>query len=400
MGSMKKLHLFISENARQIIGLAIGGLLLLGLLWFRLGSLTHGLAADVEVATAGAIAEGWRGLLENPLNLPYHLIQKAVYYLGHDGITSLRLISTMFAILAAGLFYIVARQWHNARIALLGSWLFISSAWFLHIGRLGTPEILWLVSTLAIVVLLTPNRNGRQTKLALPTTLLGLAAVLYVPGMVWLVLAGILVRRKNIAEAWTATKMLWLRIVSIMLALVALAPLAYGLVRHPTLIGEWLGFGAVMPSLPEIGQNLIHVPLSLFIYSSFDAVHWLGRIPVLSVFEIAMLIIGSYFYAKNFRAARTRLIAVLAVIGWALVGIMGLTAISLVLPVVYLLIASGVAYTLHLWLKVFPNNPVARTIGIVMIMLAILLTSIYQTRSYFVAWRYNDSTSEVFRTRL
>jgi membrane protein YdbS with pleckstrin-like domain len=78
---------------------------------------------------------------------------------------------------------------------------------------------------------------------------------------------------------------------------------------------------------------------------------------------------------------------------------MGMNAISLILPVVYLLIASGIAYMLHLWLKVFPANPVARSLGIIIIMLAVFLTSIYQTRSYFVAWRYNSETSEVFRNK-
>lgn len=396
---MKKILDKATEYRWHLAGVGIGFALLLGLLWFRLGSLTYGNAADIEAATRAA-SSGWQAILNNPLNLPYSVVQRLVGYTGHDGITSLRLISTLFAMLAVALFYLVALQWHNTRIALLGTWLFMSSAWFLHVGRLGSPEILWLVSTLAVVVLLTPNRNGRQTRLALPVTLLALATVLYVPGMVWLVLAGVIVRRKNIAEAWAATKAAWLRALSIGLTIVALLPLIYGLIRNPSLIKEWLGFGAVIPGPAEIGSNLLSVPLSLVAVSTFDAVHWLGRLPILSVFEIAMLAVGAYFYATHFRAARSRLIAVLGVVGIGLVGIMGVNAISLVLPVVYLLIASGVAYILHLWLKVFPNNPVARTIGILVIMLAILLTTVYQTRSYFVAWRYNPETSEVFRNKL
>jgi uncharacterized protein YqhQ len=113
-----------------------------------------------------------------------------------------------------------------------------------------------------------------------------------------------------------------------------------------------------------------------------------------------MFLLGTYFYSTHARAARTRLIVVLAGIAWLLVGIIGLNAISLVVPVVYLLLAAGIAYILHQWLKVFPNNPIARGIGIGAIMLVVLLTSVYQTRSYFVAWRYNADTSEVFTTKL
>jgi len=396
---MKKLPTIATNSRPQIFGIILGSILLLGLLWFRLGSLTHGNAADIEAMTK-ADSAGWMAILQHPLNLPYSVIQRLVAYTGHNGITSLRLISTLFAILAACLFYIVARQWHSARIALLGTWLFMSSAWFLHVGRLGSPEVLWLVSTLAVVVLLTPNRDGRHNRLALPSTLLALSMVLYVPGMVWIVLTGLLVRRKNIADAWAATNTKWLRFASIAITTLALAPLAYGFVRQPDLIKVWLGFNDAIPRLTDIGHNLLNVPLSLVLRSSFDGVHWLGQIPILGVFETVMLLLGAYFYATHLRAARTRLIAVLAVVGWALVGIMGSNAISLVMPVVYLLIASGIAYILHLWLKVFPHNPVARTVGITVIMLAVLLTSVYQTRSYFVAWRYNSETSQVFRAKL
>jgi len=396
---MKKLQAILTNQRSQIIGITVGSALLLGLLWFRLGSLTYGNAADIEVMTRAA-SSGWMAILQHPLNLPYSVIQRLVAYTGHHGITSLRLISTVFAILAAALFYIVARQWHSTRVALLGTWLFMSSAWFLHVGRLGSPEILWLVSTLAVVVLLTPNRDGRHNRLALPSTLLALSMVLYVPGMVWIVLAGLLVRRKNIADAWEATNTRWLRFASIAFTVLVLAPLIYSFVKQPELIKTWLGFDGAIPSLKNIGHNLLDVPLSLILRSSFDPVHWLGRVPILGVFEIVMFLVGTYFYASHLRAARTRLIVVLAIIGWALVGIMGSSAISLVLPIVYLLIASGVAYILHLWLKVFPHNPVARTVGIAVIMLAVLLTSVYQTRSYFVAWRYNSETSQVFRAKL
>ncbi len=134
--------------------------------------------------------------------------------------------------------------------------------------------------------------------------------------------------------------------------------------------------------------------------SSFDPVHWLGKLPLLSSFEIIMLLVGIYFYSHHTRAGRTRLIMVLAGIAWLLTSIIGLTSISLVVPVIYLLLAAGIAYMLHLWLKVFPHNPIARTLGITFIMLAVLMTSIYQTRSYFVAWRYNAETSRVFDSKL
>ncbi len=400
---MKKFKLIINDHIWQILLATAGVALLCLLLWFRLGSLTHGNAAAVEVASR-ASADSWQVILDNPLNAPYTMVLRLVTMTGHDGITSLRLISTLFGALAAVMFYFVALQWHRKRVALLASWLFISSSWFLHVARLGSPDILWLVSILAIVVLLTPNRRARKSSLALPSTLIALSCVLYVPGMVWLVLTGVVLQRKNIREAWAATEVTWQRILSIVASTVVLAPLVYSLARSLELIPHWLGLPsgsglhALVPT--TILQNLIGVPNSLLFHSSFDSVHWLGNLPLLGSFEIIMFVLGLYFYATHLRAARTRLIVLLAGIAWLLVGVIGLNAISLVVPVVYLLLAAGIAYILHLWLIVFPHNPIARTVGITSILLAVMLTSIYQTRGYFVAWRYNSDTSQVFHTKL
>jgi hypothetical protein len=227
---------------------------------------------------------------------------------------------------------------------------------------------------------------------------------MYVPGMVWLVIIGVIVRRRNIFEAWQASASKLVRVSSVVLSVAALAPLVYGLARSPSLIKQWLGLVSTpdssIPSLADIGANLASVPLSLFYKSNFDAVHWLSDLPLLSSFEIVMFLLGLYFYLTHLKASRTRLIVVLAAVSWLLVGIMGQNAISLIVPVIYLVVAAGIAYILHLWLKVFPNNPIARSIGIAVITLAILLTSIYQTRSYFVAWRYNSDTAEAFKHKL
>ncbi|HEX8226592.1 MAG TPA: hypothetical protein VF572_01860 [Candidatus Saccharimonadales bacterium] len=381
----------------------IGAALLGSLLWIRIGSLTYGNAAAIEAATKLS-ASSWSAILENPLNAPYTVIQRIVDMTGHHGITSLRLISTLFAAAAALLFYLVARQWHNTRVALLASWLFVSSSWFLHTARLGSPEILWLVSILGLVVLLTPSRNGERSPWAFPFMLLVLSLVLYVPGMVWLVIAGVIFQRKSIAAAWRSVRKLWVRIAGVLAALAAITPLVYGLARSPSLVKHWLGLpvGSRLADLTplNIGESILGVPMSLFYKSSFDAVHWLSDLPLLSSFEIIMFLLGAFFYATHIRAARTRLIIVLAGVALLLVGIMGMTSVSLVVPVAYLLIAAGIAYILHLWLKVFPNNPIARFLGICIIMLAVVLTSVYQTRSYFVAWRYNDDTAKSFQIRL
>lgn len=396
---MKQILSFIQDYKRELALSLIVAVLIGGLLCFRLGSLTHGLASSLEVATAQT-SGSWHAIITNPIGAPYTVLAKLLHLPGNRTITGLRLVSSLYALIAIGLFYIVARMWHSQRVALLASWLFVSSAWFLHVGRLASPDILWLDAILLIVVLLTPNKHGRQSFLALPSTLLGLAITLYVPGAIWLVVAGCIMQRKNFNDAWQATTSLYLRIVSIGATVLILIPLLYGFVQQPALLRSWLGLSSDLSfdrsGLLLVGKRLLSVPSNLLVYSHFDAVHWLGHLPLLTSFEVVMLLLGAYFYVTHLRAARTRLIMLLTLVSWAVVGLAGQQAISLIVPVVYLLVAAGIAYILHLWLAVFPTNPIARSFGICLVLAAVLLTSLYQTRSYFVAWRYNPDTKANF----
>ncbi len=147
-------------------------------------------------------------------------------------------------------------------------------------------------------------------------------------------------------------------------------------------------------------NHFLSVPKNLFVMGPDDPVRWLGQLPLLGVLEIAMFILGVYFYVTHLQAARARLIIILSVASWLLIGVGGLASLSLIVPVVYLVVTTGIAYMLREWLKVFPSNPIARAIGVSVVMIAVLLTSVYQTRSYFVAWRYSDDTAKVFTEKM
>jgi hypothetical protein len=396
--SVKPAKTFLQKYGVEILLVTGAFVLLFLLLWFRLGSLTFGMAASQEV-TSQQSAHSWHTILDNPLNAPYTVIQRLVLLTGHHGITSMRLVTTAWAIVAMILFYLVARQWHSVRVAALATWLFITSSWFLHTARLATPEILWIVTILAIVVLFSPRRAGFDNRLTFPMLIATLGAALYIPGMVWLVLLSIILRRENIADAWYATSSVLMRIVAIFGGLVLLAPLGRAMYYSPELLKPWLGIQEIHTPV-VVAKQFLAVPKHLFICGPLDPVHWLGRLPILSVFEIVMFILGAYFYVSHIRAARSRFIIILSLLAWILIAVGGLVSLSLIVPAVYLILATGIAYMLHEWFKVFPNNPIARFIGVAIIAIAILLTSVYQTRSYFVAWRYSPDTAKVYTQKL
>jgi hypothetical protein len=54
---------------------------------------------------------------------------------------------------------------------------------------------------------------------------------------------------------------------------------------------------------------------------------------------------------------------------------------------------------LHAWLTVFPRNPVARTTGIALVSIVVVMAVSYHLTSYFVAWRYDPATLSAFRQK-
>lgn len=397
--TIKPAQTFLQKYGIEILLVFIGFLLVFLLLWFRLGSLTYGLAAPIEAESRTAAAS-WHAIIDNPLNAPYTVIQRLVILTGHNGVTSMRLVSTLWAVFAMVLFYIVARQWHSMKVATLATWLFISSSWFLHTARLATPEILWLVGILALVVIFSPKRDYSENWATFPILVGMLSATIYIPAMIWLVLLSIVLRKDNIADAWHASSNFLVRAGGILLGILMLSPLGYAFYKNQGLLREWAGLTTSFDAPVIMIKQFLSVPKQLFISGPFDPVHWLGRVPLLSVFETVMFILGAYFYMRHLKAARAKFIVILSLLAWIIIGIGGVASLSLIVPVVYLIVATGIAYMLHEWLKVFPQNPIARVIGIAIIAIAILLTSIYQTRSYFVAWRYSPDTAKVFTEKL
>lgn len=396
---MRSLKNILQKHGWELLLVSAAFVLLFLLLWFRLGSQTYGHAAPAELTTQRSSLH-WRTILRDPLNAPYTILERLVLLTGHHGITSMRLISTMYAVLAIVLFYIVARQWHSMRVAILATWLFISSSWFLHTARLATPDILWLVGILGLVVLFSPKRREDHPWLSLPVTVATLSVLMYIPGMVWLVLLSLFIRRKNIGEYWRSSPNWLVRSVSILGPAVLLTPLGYAFYGNIRLIKPWLGIGDQLNDPLTIGKQFLAVPKQIFVSGPFDPVHWLGRLPILSVFETVMFLLGAYFYVSHFNAARSRFIIILSLLAWVIIAVGNRVSLSLIIPVIYLVLTTGIAYMLHEWLKVFPKNPVARGIGITVISIAILLTSLYQTRSYFVAWRNSPDTRSAFTRTL
>lgn len=381
--------------------LLAGGLLLLALIsWlllWRLGTITAGFSAGEHRTLSQYV--GWHGIYENPFYLPLDIIRSIVFFASSDpGLLLSRLPNAFFGGLTIISFGLLVHLWHGTRTALLATVLFGCSAWLLHVSRLATFDVLylWVIPTLLLTQVLL--KKYFENPLVWYGSLAAWMLMLYIPGAVWLVAAGVWLQRHALRDGWQHFYGWRQRGITAGIIILSLPLLLAQLFRDNGLI-TWLGLPEQMAAGMELVKQFAAVPVHLFIRGPQYPELWLGKLPILDIFSLVVCLLGIYFYVTRWRASRSQSLAVFLIIGGILVGLGGPVPLSLLVPLLYLAAATGIAYLLHEWLKVFPLNPLARGLGIGLVTLAVAFSCAYNTRAYFVAWSNNSDTRAAFHYR-
>ncbi|MCA9337874.1 hypothetical protein KC951_04150 [Candidatus Saccharibacteria bacterium] len=383
-----------SHRLRVLIGVA-GVLSLIALMFYRLGTLTAGVSQQ-ELNTLNTPV-GLHAVYNHPFYLPLETVRSLFFHIFTDfGAFIGRVPNALYGMTAVVAFAYVIWRWHGRRTALFGTALFATSAWVLHVSRIASYDVLYLC---AIPMLLATGillQRHAKSALMFYGVILAWLSLLYVPGLVWLVLLTIYWQRDVLLDAWRNQRASWQRILSVFLVLISLPLLCINLMRANQFL-LWLGipdkWEAPLIVLKQFGAVGVH----LFIRGPEYPELWLARVPILDIFTLVMCITGIYFYARHLKSYRTKMLLSYALVGWLLVGLGGAVGLSLLVPLLYVLVATGIAYLLREWLQVFPLNPIARGLGIALMSAAVLLSCVYNIRAYFVAWPHNETTKKIFR---
>lgn len=376
-----------------IIFAAAVGLLVLN----RLGSLTYGLSS--QEVLVGNTPVGWHGIYHNPFYLPLLLVRSVIFYLtSHHDSTIIRLSNAMFGLLAVGVFSRLLQAWYGTRTAILGSILFASSAWVLHISRLASNDVIYLL-TIPVLFLIHHGLRQANSKLWFYCSLFAWLFLLYVPGLIWLLGLQIYWKRRELKANWYKLHPIYERPIIVVSILSGLSLLIIQLSRSFANLNWWLGLPKHWPAPYDLIKQFLSVPVHLFIHGPRQPEIWLGRTPILDIASLALCLIGIYFYVTHRQAGRSKLLGSFALLGIFLVGIGGAVTLSMLIPIMYLFVACGIGYLLFDWSKVFPRNPLAKNFGVGLIILVVVASASYNLRAYFVAWPHNSDTRKVFTYR-
>lgn len=388
-----KIKNFKLDKKNKRIGIIVVSVLLLGLIYLININSVPPTENNAEPAAAIAVDSG-KSLINDITFAPQRALDYALFKLAGDQVIFYRIVSAIVAFAAVGAFFFLIKHWISLRVAALSTALFASSSWVIHDARWAQPEAILLLA-LPLILLAGTMQKIKEYDPLLPLTSLAAALMLYIPGFWAFFLAGVIVVFRDLLDAWqelsTKARALWAGVF-----VLALLPLVAGLTR-PGILKSWLGVPENV-SLPAFLENIRQLPGQLFINGIPESILWLPGTPILDAVTAVFFALGAAYTIRDSRYPIRRYVLIAAgALAVILIGFIGPVYISLLLPLVYVFVAFGVAFLLEQWFHIFPKNPMARSFGLIIVSTLVFLTCSYHIFRYHHAWPRSPETSEVFK---
>lgn len=382
----------VGKITRPTLFLCLSVASLVGLYIYKLGNLTSGtLASEKKVLTS---ASNLSLILDNPVNAPYKLVLYGISYIS-SSITTFRLVSVAVSLLSIVLFYRIAKHFYGNRHAMLTTAMYASSSVLLATSRQIGPSIM-LLALFVLIICGYSIRFNRFKSGSWFITGLVIAVALYIPGMLYFILAGSIWQFKRIRKAFDSIKPVVLA-GTVVLVVALVSPIFLAISKEPSIIKEFLGLPIVFDGLITSLKTFLSVPLGLFLYAPENVSLRLGHQPTLNAFEAGLFMLGVYSAFKSFSLDRAKMLLGVASITliWASISA-NYEHTFVLIPFVYMLIGAGLNWLNNTWRTVFPTNPLARTFAMSLLVVGVFISCAFHLNRYFVAWPNNDKTKSIY----
>lgn len=389
------------NNWPYILLTIVGVLIMAALFWYQLGSLTPGMSSTEIIHQEKVASESIslrKTLTEEPLYLPFTLGLYALQTVGVSSAMAVRSIGAFFGVLSGIGFFLLVFKWHTLRVSIFTTVLYVFSAGVLHMARHADvlPVYLLLPVILAIAVHLRTINNSRLQTAFL---FLAFAMSLYIPGLIWLALVLFIWQRKRIFTFLKSLRPAHAFALSV-LGVSTIGLLLFSFMINPGQLYVWLGVPDALPTPALVLSQAGAVATELFLRGPSNPQMWVGHAAILDVFAVVLFALGSYVYWLKRKLDRTKLLFGSLVILFVLAALGGPVPTFALIPLIYAVAAAGIALLLQQWFSVFPRNPIARSVGIFLVIACISMSIFYNTQRYFVAWAKSPETKSEFRHSL
>lgn len=331
---------------------------------------------------------------DNILFAPKKTLDLLLFKAGLSIELSAKLVSATLTLVATVLYFILVRQWVSFKITILSTILFSSSSWIIFQARdpgFGSTLLMAIPVLLLSAVLINKKKGGFFAYII--SILLALS--LYTPGFVWLIILGTVFYFKNIRSYFKSITRFDRAVVSL-LFLLPILPLAYFLSKSMDILKTWLGIPANF-AVKDMLTNFVDLPQQLLYKGVDNPSIWLQSTPVLDAVTLILLLTGFvYIFNRDRYSNLKKSTLIFSLVAVALIVLNGYEYISILLPLLYLLVAVGLTFLVEQWFHIFPRNPFARAAGLSLVVFLVFLVSSYGVIRYFVAWPRAEATKAIF----
>jgi len=354
---------YLLYRQRYLIGYTLIGLTVVGLL-ITAGLFIPGGLSQAEmnsVVTGHAISLSLSDFKpEWIIDLPYHLLQRASIALLGVNNFGIKMPSLLLGALSVFGVFLLLRLWFRRNVAVLTAIIVITTGQFLFVAQNGTPSIVYIFwSVWLLVCAMMISRRAKHT-IYWKMALFAIAALsLYTPlsPYILLALASAIVLHPHLR--YLIRRLSKVKIaVGFFVALVLITPLAYAIIRQPSIGLTLLGIPSEQPDLKENILQLLRQYLD-FVSPSSGII----MTPIYSLGTVILIALGVIQLVTTKYTARSYVITAWIVL-LAPVLLINPGYVSITFVPVMLLIAMGISMLLTNWYRLFPRNPYARLAGL------------------------------------
>jgi 4-amino-4-deoxy-L-arabinose transferase-like glycosyltransferase len=378
---------------RYIIGYGVVGITLAGLLLFA-GLFLPGGLSPTEIKTV--ISSDSLHLTDfssfAQLNLPYLILQSLSMHIFGISTFTIKLPSLVLALLTAIGMIFLLRRWFSRNIAVLGSFIAITTGQFLFIAQSGTAGILYIFWPTVLLLLGTLiTRSHRYVFIWKALFFIAAALSLYTPLSVY-PLVGIIIASalhphlRNVIRNLSKLRLVY----AVLIGLAILSPLIYGVINNPSLGLSLLG---VPNGEPHIIANFTQLAKQ---YLDF----WSPSTTTLMtpVFGLGSLLLIAFGLLRLFRTRETTQSYLISSWLICLIPVLlvnpSFTSVTF-LPLV-LLLTAGLQGLISYWYRLFPKNPYARIAGLIPLVVLVGALVISGLDRYAYGYYYQPATATNF----
>ncbi|MEO5950384.1 MAG: hypothetical protein ABIQ04_02960 [Candidatus Saccharimonadales bacterium] len=372
----------------MLVGAVLGILLILAGLYAPGGITT----SEMSIAVRSSLVSYDHFDPSMIVNLPYSLLQKAIFSTFGVTLLSIKIPSLIIGFLSIFGLLPLFILWFRQNVAIITIGLIITTGQFLFIAQSGTPGIMFIFY--AVWILLAATMLSRRARFPILWKILLFVLValsLYTPLSIYMIVALAVAAALHPHLRYLIRRLPPTQVaIAATLSVIIFAPLGYALLKDPSTSLLLLGIPSAWPSLADNLTSLLRQ------YFDFTTPHsGVVIAPVYGMGSMALILLGIFRLFTVKYTARSYIIGIWFLFIIPVVILSPKYANILFVPMA-LLLAMGVRTLIIYWYQLFPRNPYARIVGLIPLTILIASMTISGAERYMYGYHYDPMIARNF----